>query len=150
MIGREAEDEDIVAEVFGDLDSDQGKADEKELPEDKEEGAEVESTRARGIRQPTRPSLKEIEGHNLTHAEYRDWCEEIVEGKGRRDQHRRKDEEKEVEIGSGTTFAIDYMHLTEEFELITEKEAEEKKLKLGKPILVGHDRRTGAVVAHQV
>ena len=42
------------------------------------------------------------------------------------------------------------MYLTEEMEIITEKEAEGRNLKLGKPILVGHDRRTGAITAHQV
>ena len=99
---------------------------------------------------PEQPSRKEIEEHSLTHADFRDWCEECVKGKGRKDQHRRKDEDQETQDGCITTYAIDYMYLTENMELIAEKEAEKKNMKLGRPILVGHDRRTGGVTAHQL
>ena len=99
---------------------------------------------------PGQPTRKDIEEHNMTHADSRHWSEECVKGKGRKDQHRRKDEDQETQEGSITTYAIDYMYLTEIMELIDEKEAEKKKMKLGRPILVGHDRRTGGVTAHQV
>ena len=144
-MGKE-EDEDDVAGIFGDFD-DENKDDQVEVePIEADAGA----TQARGIRQPGQPSRKDIDEHNLTHAEFRDWCEECVRGKGRRDQHRRAIEKEETDSGSISTYAIDYMYLTEDMEIIKEDEAEKRKLKLGRPILVGHDRRTGAITAHQV
>ena len=140
------EDEDAIAELFGDFEE-SGKDDHKEV-----EPAEVdtETNRARGIRQPGQPSRKEIEEHNLTHAEFRDWCEVCVSGRGRRDHHRRGTEEAETDVGSMSTYSIDYMYLTENMELIKGEEADRRKLKLGRPILVGHDRKTGGINAHQV
>ena len=144
-MGKEGNEYDI-AEVFGDFEE-SGKNDHKKV-----EPAEVdtETNRARGIRQPGQPSRKEIEEHNLTHAEYRDWCEVCVSGRGRRDQHRKATEEAETDVGSMSTYSIDYMYLTENTELIRVEESDRRKLNLGKPILVGHDRRTGGINAHQV
>ena len=144
-MGKE-EDEDDIAEVFGVFEED-GKSDHKEV-----EPVEVDAgtTGARGVRQPGQPSRQEIEEHNLTHAEFRDRCEVCVSGKGRRDQHRRATEEAETDVGSMSTYSNDYMYLTEEMELIKGEEADKRKLKLGRPILVGHDRRTGGINAHQV
>ena len=146
---RGPENEDDVAELFGDFESEKGDDGQDETAPEPVE-AEAETTKALGIRQPGQPSRKDVEEHNLTHADFRDWCELCAQGKGRKDQHRRAAEEEESESGAMTTYSIDYMYLTEEMDIIDEKEAEKRKLKLGKPILVGHDRRTGAVHAHQV
>ena len=116
------ENEDDVAEIFGDFDDEESEG--KEEAEPVEIEAEAETNKARGIRQPGQPSRKDVEEHNLTHADFRDWCEECIRGKGRTDQHRRKAEEEESEKGAITTYSIDYMYLTEEMEIITEKEAE--------------------------
>ena len=67
------EDEDDVAELFGDFD-DEGKDDKKDVEPIEIEG-DAETNQARAIRQPGQPSRKEIEEHNLTHADFRDWCE---------------------------------------------------------------------------
>ena len=120
-VGMGEEDEDEVANVFGDFSDEESSAKKEEVAVEIED--ETNTNRARGIRMPGQPSRKEIEEHNLTHADYRDWCEECVKGKGRKDQHRRKDEDQETQEGSITTYAIDYMYLTENLELIDEKEA---------------------------
>ena len=143
----EDEDEDAVAEIFGDFDDAiDGTKDDVGPAESVE--ADAGTVEAKGIREPGQPFRKDIEEHNLTHAEFRDWCEECVRGKGRRNQHRRAIEE--TDAGSISTYAIDYMYLTEDMELVKEDEAEKRRLKLGRPILVGHDRRSGAITAHQV
>ena len=144
-MGKE-EDEDDIAEIFGDFEE-SGKDDHKEVVPAE---VDAETNRARGLRQPGQPSRKEIEEHNLTHAEFRDWCEVCMSGRGRRDQHRRATVDAETDVGSMSTYSIDYMYLTEDMELIKGEEADKRKFNLGKPILVGHDRRTGGINAHQV
>ena len=61
-MGKE-EDEDDIAEIFGDFEE-SGKDDHKEVVPAE---VDAETNRARGLRQPGQPSRKEIEEHNLTH-----------------------------------------------------------------------------------
>ena len=50
-----------------------------------------------------------------------------------------------------STFSIDYMFLTKETDLVNEAEAEKMdKEKLSFPVLVGKDRKSGAIIAHKV
>ena len=132
------ENEDDVAEVFGDFEEGDGSSWDEMQDTPIEE--DTETTKARGFKQPAKPTCREVEEHELTHAEFRDWCEECVKGKGRKDQHRRTAEEKEENSDTISTFSIDYMYLTEQMEIITEDEAEKTNVLLGKLILVGHDR----------
>ena len=62
--------------------------------------------------------------------------------------HRTKDEDEEARTRTVTTFACDYMYMTDEAEFVPKKE-EIKHRALGKPIMVEYDRVTGAVFGHQ-
>ena len=42
----------------------------------------------RAVMDPTLPSLREIEEHNLTHSQYRNWCSVCVRAWGQEDAHR--------------------------------------------------------------
>ena len=48
----------------------------------------VEAQRAKGLRQPRKPTPQEVHEHELTHLPYRDWCPICVQGRGR--QHNYK------------------------------------------------------------
>ena len=49
-----------------------------EMESDPEE--EEEARRPKGLSEPRKPSLKEIEEHNLTHLPFRNWCPYCVQG----------------------------------------------------------------------
>ena len=56
-----------------------------------------------------RPTVKEVEEHNLTHLPFRNWCIFCVKGKAKDDPHKRKikeDENQDIPIVS-----IDYMFM---------------------------------------
>lgn len=84
---RGPENEDDVAEFFGDFESEKGDDGKDEAPPEPVE-AEGGTTRARRIRHPGQPSRKEFEDYNFTHVGFRDWCEVCTRGRGRKDQHR--------------------------------------------------------------
>ena len=65
-MGKENEDE--VAAIFGDFSDDDHKED-----KDASIDVEAEGTKAKGLRQPMKPTRREVEDHELTHAEFRDW-----------------------------------------------------------------------------
>ena len=57
-----------------------GAADEARIVND--EDTEVAARNPRVIRRPTAPTKAMVLAHELHHAEYRDWCEHCVAGKG--------------------------------------------------------------------
>ena len=70
---------------------------------------EGEAVQPKAIWTPKRPTVKEVEEHNLTHLPFRNWCIFCVKGKAKDDPHRRKikqDEEQDIRIVS-----IDYMFM---------------------------------------
>jgi hypothetical protein len=70
---------------------------------------EEEADKPKQIWKPLKPTVKEVEEHNLTHLPFRNWCIFCVKGKSKDDPHRRRikqDEEQEVPIVS-----IDYMFM---------------------------------------
>ena len=78
-----------------------------------------------------------------------------MKGRGQANQHRsakgKKMEDDEVKNGAVTTFSMDYMFLTKDMELVEGEEAEKMgEDKLSFPVMVGKDRKTGAVIAHKV
>ena len=88
--------------------------------------AEEEETRKPRIcRRPLAPTKEMVEEHNLTHAEYRDWCQDCRAGKSTGLHHRRGDP---LEDKLGVTISIDFA-----FRL---KEEQEDDLI---PILVAYD-----------
>ena len=115
-----------------------------------------EGSKAKALRQPYQPTQEQIDGHELTHIPFRDWCIHCMKGRGQSNQHRtdqcQKSKGEEDKIGAISTFSIDYMFLTIENDLVTKDEAKtmEEAGKISCPVLVGKDRSTGAMVAHKV
>ena len=48
----------------------------------------VEAQRAKGLRQPRKPTPQEVHEHELTHLPNRDWCPICAQGKGRQDNYK--------------------------------------------------------------
>ena len=70
---------------------------------------EEEADKPKQIWKPLKPTVKEVEEHNLTHLPSRNWCIVCVKGKAKDDPHKRnikQDEEQEIPIVS-----IDYMFM---------------------------------------
>jgi hypothetical protein len=70
---------------------------------------EEEADKPKQIWKPLKPTVKEVEEHNLTHLPFRNWCIFCVKGKAKDDPHKRRikqDEEQEIPIVS-----IDYMFM---------------------------------------
>ena len=84
----------------------------------------------RRILDPTRPTEKEVEQHNITHLPYRNWCPHCVRAKGKDADHRK--------VGNGERtlpeFSFDYAF-----------PGDELGFKL--TILVGREKLTGMTMA---
>ena len=68
---------------------------------------EVETTRSPPT--PYMPSQSERDDHEVTHAQYRSWCEHCVQGRGIEMGHRTAGDE---EMRGIPTVAFDYMFVT--------------------------------------
>ena len=67
-------------------------------------GAEMDGRAVQKLVDPRRPSLAEVELHNLTHIPYRNWCSVCVRCRGKDLDHRRAvDDERGV-----SEYAFDY------------------------------------------
>ena len=76
-----------------------------EMPEeDVEEGSP-----SKGIRYENKPSAREVEEHERTHLPFRNWCHHCIMGRGKEDQHRKRDRsEQDV-----PKIIWDYMYMKE-------------------------------------
>ncbi len=118
---------------------------------------------------PVLPSASEVEEHRVTHAQYRSWCRECVEGKALGEQRGRASDDGTVKLVP--TVGIDYFYITsngifKREELIlnnspkdpgtnsqdseTEKLLEERRQGRIVKCLIVRCSRTKAVFAHQV
>ena len=95
----------------------------------------------RVARRPDVPTKAMVLAHELHHAEYRDWCEHCVAGKGVTHPHRSS--EKNLEIAE---FSIDYGFMTSEG-----AQLDDGIDRVGaSPVLVGYDHRSKGVWAMAV
>ena len=143
----EREDERTLADLACQL------CDDQEQEDQQEEGAEAVQPKA--IWKPIRPTVKEVEEHNLTHLPFRNWCIFCVKGKAKDDPDRRKikqDEEQDIPIVS-----VDYMFMESREARMRRKEInkrraqnEEEEEDKGMPILVLKDSRTKVALARVV
>ena len=127
------------------MDKDKEETDNDEMGDEEQE---EEHQKARAVASPDLPSRREAEDHNLTHIPFRSWCNRCLRGRGRRSAHKRRHTKGEV-----TTCSLDYMYLTEEGkedEIDAEEGTARGSTTLRRPIIVGVDRKTGGVHAHQV
>ena len=125
------------------MDEDKEKTDSKEIGDDEEQ--EEEHQKARAMASPDSPSRREVEDHNLTHIPFRSWCNHWLRGRGRKGAHKRRHSEGE---GADNRAVTDYVYLTgegREDEVDAEEGAARGSTTLGRPIIVGVDRKTGGV-----
>ncbi len=109
---------------------------------------------------PVLPSASEVEEHRVTHAQYRSWCRECVEGKALGEQRGRAPDDGTVKLVP--TVGIDYFYITssgilkrEDLKIPVDDEGHKKLLeerKRGRTVkcLIVRCSRTKAIFAHQV
>ena len=119
------EDEDDVADIFGDFGPDPAEA-----PAEHEDAPPEEAPSPPNIPLPVCPSQEAWDDHFRTHLNYRSWCPVCVAARGREDPHRSRGD---VERPGCPTICFDY-----------------KELRKGsRPLIVMKDQRTKATVIHQ-
>jgi len=105
--------------------------------EEKEEKEEMSESREVVYRKPPKgPTASEVSEHKKTHLPFRPWCPVCVRGRGKNWAHFKAKEVEEEERCPAVSF--DYCFLRD---------------KTGGPsiaVLVGKDRQTGALLAHEV
>ena len=97
----------------------------------------------RVARRPAAPTKAMIQAHELHHAEYREWCEHCVAGKGVAHHHRKKQGQELDEVES----SIDYGFITRDGAIEYERNTAEEEKVGAIPVLVGHDHRSKAIWA---
>ena len=124
---------------------------------DDEEQQETEIEPIRTAPSPVTPSASEVEEHRITHAQYRSWCKECVEGKALGEQRGRAADDGTVKMipvvgldyffitSSGISKREDLKDMEDDAKLLEER----KKGKIIKCLIV-RCSRTKAVFAHQV
>ena len=70
-----------------------------------------ESALKLGQSSPVKPTMEEVQEHNISHLPYRSWCSHCVRGRGRTLAHRRIQESDEVKARRRPVVAIDYFYL---------------------------------------
>ena len=106
------------------------------------EDVEVAARNPRVIRRPTAPTKAMVLAHELHHAEYRDWCEHCVAGKGVSHQHKQVEREHDT-----AEFSIDYGFMTHEGVIDYDRNAEETEKAGSTPVLVGYDHQSKGIWA---
>ena len=79
------------------------------------EGAidEEEGYGAKAGKTPAKPTKADVDGHELAHIPFRDWCVFSQKGRGRQQPHRQRRGEENVRSNVEAVFHMDYMYLTE-------------------------------------
>ena len=91
----------------------------EEVEEDAEDsGGEAEEEgeegrKSRGMRDVIKVSREEKEDHERTHTPYRPWCRYCVQGRGRANHHRKREEKGESEV---PRISMDYFFMSKEDE----------------------------------
>ena len=102
---------------------------------DVEEMAEVEEATARDLnvdRKPAAPTKAMVLAHEVHHADYREWCEHCVAGKGVSHQHRAS----QAQDSSCSEFSVDYAFMTQCV-----------SCDCARPVIVGYDHGSRGVWA---
>ena len=133
------------------MDEDKEETDIEDVGDDEQN---EEHQKARALASPDLPSRREVEDHSLTHIPFTIWCNHCLRVRGRRSAHKWRENEAEgMDNKAVTPYSTDYMYLTEQGKE-DESDAEEGTARgsttLERPMIVGVDRKTGRVYAHQV
>ena len=117
------------------------------MEEAKEGSEEVEEARNPKVaRRPIAPTKAMREAHEVHHADYREWCEHCVAGKGVSHQHRAAEKED-----NGTAeYGLDYAFMTNDGQIGNAEEIGENRMAGASPVIVGYDRQSKGVWAMAV
>ena len=96
---------------------------------------QYDRVRVRMVKNPIKPSAREVAEHMLTHTPFRSWCPHCVAGQAGIKGHYKKAEEEHQEV---PTVHVDYMFMNSE-DCHQEEIGEDR----GMPILVMSDQDTG-------
>ena len=96
-------------------------------------------------RRPISPTKAMVLAHELHHAEYREWCDHCVAGKGVSHQHRTSGKDEGV-----AEFSIDYAFMTGSGQVDYEQNLDEAEMTGACPVLVGYNHRSRGVWATAV
>ena len=113
---------------------------------DVEEMAEVEEATARDpkvARKPAVPTKAMVLAHEVHHADYREWCEHYVAGKGVSHQHRAS----QVRDSSCSDFSVDYAFMTQCGQLGYKEDLDEQIMIGARPVIVGYGHGSRGVWA---
>ena len=121
--------------------SEQGKEDDKEGC-DEEAAEEVTARNPRVVRRPAAPTKAMVLAHEVHHADYREWCEHCVAGKGVSHKHSASREES-----SGVEFSVDYAFMTADGQVGYKEDLEEECLVGASPVIVGYDHGSRSIWA---
>ena len=117
-----------------------------DLGDDERVDIEIEEAVARNprvARKPIAPTKAMILAHEVHHADYREWCDHCVAGKGVSHRHR----SLEKEDGGCAEFSIDYAFITADGQVGYEEEFENANMTGASTVLVGYDHRSKAIWA---
>ena len=154
-VGEMEEDEQNSEKLFGPCEEDRKTEEEADKGVDDEEDDEEEmekGVQAKPAMTPNQPSKKEVDDHELTHVEFRNWCVHCQRGKAANNPHKRRwnNGKKEIEaLHEHPTISIDYMFMEADYR-DKGKEHYERETKGKRPILVVHDSKTSAMFAHDM
>ena len=117
------------------------------MEEAKKGSEEIDEARnPRIARKPIAPTKAMREAHEVHHADYREWCDHCVAGKGVSHQHKAA-EAKEDGIAE---FGIDYAFMTADGHIGNEEDIGEHRLAGASPVIVGYDRQSKGIWAMAV
>ena len=119
----------------------QGEEDDKEGCEE-EAADEVTARNPRVVRRPAAPTKAMVLAHEVHHADYREWCEHCVAGKGVSHKHSASREES-----SGVEFSVDYAFMTADGQVGYREDLEEECLVGASPVIVGYDHGSRSIWA---
>ena len=88
-----------------------------------------------------------ILAHEVHHADYREWCDHCVAGKGVSRKHSASDKEVRSDAAE---FSLDYAFMAEEGAVGYKEDIGEEDESVLSPVLVGHDRMSESLWAMAV
>ena len=121
---------------------------EEESDRARKQGGEVDeediARNPKVARRPAAPTKAMIMAHEVHHADYREWCEHCVAGKGVSHTHRTSDRESRSDIAE---FCLDYAFMTEEGNIRYREEIDGVDESGMSPVLIGHGRTSESLWA---
>ena len=138
----------VGMEVAAEADETGKSATEEQSQREDSEPEVGEAATARRAMTPAQPSQKEIDEHELTHANFRSWCIHCQKGKAHNGPHQRRKEEDDPYTAK-PVISIVHFYMEAEYRIM-KKDQYLKDIEGNSPILSVHDSKTRAIFAHDM